>query len=179
MNLLSVLKNIVLSETRKQKYRGTTLFSKIIDNKLIQLKSTHHQRKERFGKESYDDLVDMYNEYLETRKSKFERPPRFAVPDSMIKDLFENSLDKIYNSFETEKPENDQIIFVKKRNNNEDNEHFKYVEILINKDGNFFNIITSAFSKDGQFLKTKKEEKKSKRVTLEFYNKEKITIIYL
>lgn len=179
MNLLFALKNIVLSEIRKQKDRGTTLFSKIIDNKLIQLKSTHHQRKERFGKESYDDLVDMYNEYLETRKSKFEQPPRFAVPDSMIKDLFENSLNKIYNSFETEKPENDQIIFVKKRNNNEDNEHFKYVEILINKDGNFFNIITSAFSKDGQFLKTKKEEKKSKRVTLEFYSKEKITIIYL
>jgi len=179
MNLLSTLKNIVITETQKQKDSGTILFSKVIDNKLVQLKSTYHQRKERFGEENYDNLVDMYNEYLETRKSKFEQPPRIAVPDTMIKNLFENSLEKIYNSFETEKPKNNQIIFVKKRNNNEDDKHFKYVEVLIGKDGNFFNIITSAFSEDGQFLKTKNKEKKSERFTLEFHNKENIIVIYL
>jgi hypothetical protein len=99
MNLLSVLKNIIIVESKKEKDRGTVLFSKIIDNKLIQLKSTYHQRKERFGKESYDSLVDMYNDHLATRRSKYVQPPRIAVPDSMIKKLFENSLEKIYNSF--------------------------------------------------------------------------------
>jgi hypothetical protein len=179
MNLLSVLKNIIIVESKKEKDRGTVLFSKIIDNKLIQLKSTYHQRKERFGKESYDGLVDMYNDHLATRRSKYVQPPRIAVPDSMIKKLFENSLEKIYNSFETEKPENNQIIFVKKRKDNEDDKHFNYVEILLNKDGNFFNIITSAFSNDGQFLKTDVEEKKSKRVTIEGIKNNNILVIYL
>jgi superfamily II DNA/RNA helicase len=174
MNLLSVLKNIIIVESKKEKDRGTVLFSKIIDNKLIQLKSTYHQRKERFG-----SLVDMYNDHLATRRSKYVQPPRIAVPDSMIKKLFENSLEKIYNSFETEKPENNQIIFVKKRKDNEDDKHFNYVEILLNKDGNFFNIITSAFSNDGQFLKTNVEEKKSKRVTIEGIKNNNILVIYL
>ena len=179
MNLITVLKKIIVTETKREKDKGTTLFSQVIDKKLVQLKSTYHQRKERFGKESYDDIVDMYNDYLSTRKSKYQQPPRLAVPDSMVKNLFSDSLEKIYNSFETEKPDNNQIIFVKKRKNNEDGDQFKFAEVLINKDGNFFNVITSAFSKDGQFLKTKNEEKKAQRVTLEYLYKQKITVIYL
>ena len=120
MNLITVLKKIIVTETKREKDRGTTLFSQVIDKKLVQLKSTYHQRKERFGKESYDDIVDMYNDYLSTRKSKYQQPPRLAVPDSMVKNLFSDSLEKIYNSFETEKPDNNQIIFVKKRKNNEE-----------------------------------------------------------
>jgi hypothetical protein len=57
--------------------------------------------------------------------------------------------------------------------------NFNYVEILLNKDGNFFNIITSAFSNDGQFLKTDVEEKKSKRVTIEGIKNNNILVIYL
>ncbi len=179
MNLLSVLKNIVLSETRKQKYRGTTLFSKIIDNKLIQLKSTYHQRKERFGADSYDEIVDKYNEYLETRRSKFQVEPRLAVPDSMIENLFSKNLEKIYNSFKEESPSNNQIIFVHRRKNNEDKKKFNYMEVLLKKDGNFFNIITSAFSDDGEFLKTRDEEKRADRVTVEQKSKINYKIVYI
>jgi hypothetical protein len=53
------------------------------------------------------------------------------------------------------------------------------MEFLITKEGNFFTIITSAFSNDGQFIKTKKEEKKSERVTLEQRKKSIITIVYI
>ena len=95
MNLITVLKKIIVTETKREKDRGTTLFSQVIDKKLVQLKSTYHQRKERFGKESYDDIVDMYNDYLSTRKSKYQQPPRLAVPDSMVKNLFSDSLEKI------------------------------------------------------------------------------------
>jgi hypothetical protein len=166
-------------EIRGREYRPTVLFSNIIDKKLIQLLSTKHQRVERFGNQSYDDLVDMYNEYLETRRSKFQKPPRIAVPDMMVKDFFESNLMKIYYSFEDENPENKQIIFVKKRKDNEDDDVFSYIEVLLKKEGNFFYIITSAFSKDGQFLKTEDEEKKSTRVRLESRKNNSILVIYL
>jgi len=179
MNLLSVLKNIVILETEHKNYRPTVIFSKIVDNKLIQLISTKHQKIDRFGNHSYDDLVSIYQDYLDTRKSKYQNPPRIGVPDSMVKNFFENNVEKIYQTFETEKPENNQIIFVKKRKDNEDENFFDYTEILIKKDGNFFSIITSAFSKDGQYLKTENEEKKSKRVKLEFYYKSNLIVVYL
>ena len=86
---------------------------------------------------------------------------------------------KIYYSFEDENPENKQIIFVKKRKDNEDDEVFSYIEVLLKKEGNFFYIITSAFSNDGQFLKTDVEEKKSKRVTIEGIKNNNILVIYL
>ena len=115
MNLLSVLKKIVILETEHKNYRPTVIFSKIVDNKLIQLISTKHQKIDRFGNHSYDDLVSIYQDYLDTRKSKYQNPPRIGVPDSMVKNFFENNVEKIYQTFETEKPENNQIIFVKKR----------------------------------------------------------------
>jgi len=166
-------------ENRGRDYRPTVLFSNIIDNKLVQLLSTRHQRVERFGNQTYNDLVDMYNEFIETRKSKFQKPPRIAVPDMMVRDFFESNLMKIYYSFEDETPENKQIIFVKKRKDNEDADVFSHIEVLLKKEGNFFTIITSAFSKDGQFLKTEDEEKKSTRVRLEARKNNSILVIYL
>ena len=178
MKLLNQLAKVIL-ENRGREYRPTVLFSNMIDNRLIQLLSTKHQRVERFGNQTYDDLVDMYNEFVETRKSKFQKPPRIAVPDMMVKDFFESNLMKIYYSFEDENPENKQIIFVKKRKDNEDDKVFSYIEVLLKKEGNFFYIITSAFSKDGQFLMTDVEEKKSNRVRLEARKNNNILVIYL
>jgi hypothetical protein len=178
MRLISTLKNVILFEV-SQKDRGTVLFSKVVDNKLIQLKSTFHQRKERFGSDSYDDIVDKYKEYLDTRKSKYQQEPRLAVPDSMIKNIFSKNVEKIYKSFEDEPSESKRIIFVHKRKDNEDEKKFDYVEILIGKDGNFFSIVTSAFSDDGKFIKTKNEEKKSNRVMLEYKFKHNYPIVYL
>ena len=79
MKLLVTLKNIILNE-ENNKPRGTTIFSTISNDKLIQLKSTYHQRNERHGNETYKDIVDKYNDFLYTNKSKFRQPPRFAVP---------------------------------------------------------------------------------------------------
>jgi hypothetical protein len=53
------------------------------------------------------------------------------------------------------------------------------MEVLLKKDGNFFNIITSAFSDDGDFLKTKDEEKKTNRVTVEQKLITKYKVIYI
>jgi len=153
MRLISTLKNVILFEV-SQKDRGTVLFSKVVDNKLIQLKSTFHQRKERFGSDSYDDIVDKYKEYLDTRKSKYQQEPRLAVPDSMIKNIFSKNVEKIYKSFEDEPSESKRIIFVHKRKDN-------------------------AFSDDGKFIKTKNEEKKSNRVMLEYKFKHNYPIVYL
>ena len=97
----------------------------------------------------------------------------------MIVTTFENKLDNIYNSFETIKPENQKLIFVKRRKDNEDDGQFNFMEFLISKDGSFFHIITSAFSKDGQFIKTKNEKDIAKRVTLEQRTKNIYTIVYL
>jgi hypothetical protein len=116
---------------------------------------------------------------LETRKSKYQIEPRLAVPDSMIKKLFSKNVEKIYNSFKDESPHNNQIIFVHKRTDNEDEKKFNYMEVLLKKDGNFFNIITSAFSDDGDFLKTKDEEKKTNRVTVEQKLITKYKVIYI
>ena len=179
MKLINVFKQTILNEFEKKKNKGVTLLSKIIGDRLVTLTSTYHQRTERFGNLDYDSIVDLYNEYLETRKSKFDQPPRLAVPDNMIVATFENKLDSIYSSFETIKPENKKLIFVKKRNDNEDNEQFNYMEFLISKEGSFFNIITSAFSNDKQFIKTKNEKNVAQRVTLEQKTKNIYTIVYL
>lgn len=179
MKLLFSLKNIIINETNQRRQGGTVLYSKVIDNKLIQLKSTFHQRKERFGSDNYDEIVDKYKEYLETRKSKFQVEPRLAVPDSMIENMFSKNLEKIYNSFKEESPTNNQIIFVHRRKNNEDEKKFNYMEVLLKKDGNFFNIITSAFSDDGEFLKTKDKEKRADRVTVEQTLKNNYKIVYI
>lgn len=179
MKLVLSLKNIILSETSQKRQSGTILFSKEIDKKLIQLKSTHHQRKERFGSDSYDEIVTKYQDYIDTRKSKYEIEPRLAVPDSMIKNFFSKNIKKIYDSFEKDLPTNNQIIFVHKRKDNEDEKKFNYMEVLLKKDGNFFNIITSAFSDNGEFLKTKSEERKSNRVTIEQKMNAGIKIIYI
>jgi hypothetical protein len=179
MKLINVFKQTILNEFEKKKNKGVTLVSKIVGDRLITLTSTYHQRTERFGNLDYDSIVDLYNEYLETRKSKFDQPPRLAVPDNMIVTTFENKLDNIYNSFETIKPENQKLIFVKRRKDNEDDGQFNFMEFLISKDGSFFHIITSAFSKDGQFIKTKNEKDIAKRVTLEQRTKNIYTIVYL
>jgi hypothetical protein len=173
MKLLLTLKNIILNE-ENNKPRGTTIFSTISNDRLIQLKSTYHH-----GNETYKDIVDKYNDFLYTNKSKFRQPPRFAVPDTMIKNFFSDNVDKIYGAFENEQPKNNKIIFVHKRKNNEDEENFDYIEVLLHKDGNFFNIITSAFSKDGQFLKTKREEDNAERVRVEQKSIDNYIVIHI
>lgn len=178
MKLLVTLKNLILIEENNNP-RGTTIFSTVLNNKFIQLKSTYHQRKERHGDETYEDIVYKYNDFLYTNKSKFRQPPRFAVPDTMIKNFFSSNIEKIYSAFEKEQPKNNKIIFVHKRKNNQDEENFDYIEVLLQKDGNFFNIITSAFSKDGRFLKTRREEDNAERITVEEKSIDKYIVIYI
>lgn len=178
MKLLFTLKNIILTEVNN-KPRGTTIFSTVSDGKFIQLKSTYHQRNERFGNETYKDIVDKYKDFLETNNSKFKQPPRLAVPDNMIRNFFSDNLEKIYNAFQKEQPKHNKIIFVHKREDNEDEENFDYIEVLLHKDGNFFNIVTSAFSKNGQFLKTKKEEDRAERIRVEQISIDNYVVIYI
>ena len=53
-------------------------------------------------------------------------------------------------AFEQEK--NDRIIFVKKRTDNDDEVDFDFIEFILQKKDNFYEIITSAYSDDGRFL---------------------------
>jgi hypothetical protein len=97
----------------------------------------------------------------------------------MVRNTFRSELNKVYESFNKINPENNKLIFIKKRDDNEDDKNFDYMEFLISKDGNFFNIITSAFSENGNFLKTKDQNKSAKRVTLEQFNTLNIQVVYL
>jgi hypothetical protein len=177
MKLLNQLVTAILEQGAEN--RPTVLYSNIINNKLVQLLSTKHQRKERFGNLSYKEIVKRYKDFIEISNSKYAKPPRLAVPDTMVRDLFVNNLEKIIHSFESENPKNNQLIFVKRREENKNEEKFDNIEVLLAKEGNFFFIVTSAFSEDGQFLKSDVEEKKSKKVRIEGIKNNNILVIYL
>ena len=157
--------------------RGYVLFSKVVDKMLVRLISSKHQRNDRFGNLSYEDSVEKYENFLEKRKSKFQVPPRIGVPDKMIADVFSQNVNKIDDKFK--ELNKNKIIFVKKRKNNEDDPNFDYIEIILDKDGSNYTIISSAFSEDGKFLKNYKTSKQEERVMLEIYDISRLPIVFL
>jgi hypothetical protein len=143
LKLLSFLESLIVEAARRDKLIDVINY----DNNEIVLLSSYHQWFERYGQKTYNEIVDLY---LNTSDKH-----RIGVPDNMIKSVFKENLKTILESHR-EIPQNEnRIIFVKKRKDDDDRmEIFDYIEFILSKDNNKYTIITSAFSKDGNFLRT-------------------------
>jgi hypothetical protein len=175
-----IIKKVLLEEIRlieSNDKRGYVLFSKVIDKMLVRLISSGHQRRDRFGNLTYKDSVEKYEDFLQKRRSKFQVPPRIGVPDKMIVNVFSDNLNKIQNKFK--ELEKNKIIFVKEREDNTDDPAFDYIEIIIDKEGSNYTIVSSAFSEDGEFLKNYKSTEQQDRVMLEIYNVSRLPVVLL
>jgi len=175
-----IIKKVLLEEIKlieSADKRGHVLFSKVIDNNLVRLISSKHQRSDRFGNLSYEESVEKYEDFLQKRRSKFQVPPRIGVPDKMIVNVFSDNLNKIQNKFKD--LNKSKIIFVKEREDNEDDPAFDYIEIIIDKEGSNYTIVSSAFSEDGEYLKNYKTTEQQDRVMLEMYNLSRLPVVFL
>ena len=141
MKFLELIKNIILENNKQRILRFVT---KIGDD-TIRLFSSYHQWFERHGDENYETIKDIFFD-----KVAFSKKYRVGVPDKMITEIFKRNLEKIVNSFKDDQSK--RIIFIKKRNDNEDEVEFDFIEFIIQDKGNSYEIITSAFSKDGNYL---------------------------
>ena len=135
--------------------------NKIYNNIMYKIISTYHQWFDRHGDNSYDENYDLFFE-----KNLSDENYRVGVPDKILIPIIENKIEKIIESFKTHNPCNKRIIFIKERNDNQDEEYFDFVEFVLQKDENELKIVSSAFSEDGNFLyfgvrpRTKKENLK-------------------
>jgi hypothetical protein len=67
---------------------------------------------------------------------------------------------------------------VKHRLDNEDEERFDFIEFLLEKNGNSYDIISSKYSKDGRFL-VMNFPVRTARVMIEDKNNKKYKFVYL
>jgi hypothetical protein len=138
-----VIREYLLEERKFPKQKGTRIY----DNMLYKIISTHHQWFDRHGDNTYDANVELFYE-----KNDADNDYRVGVSDRILVNIIQDKIDKIIDSFKIHKPCNKRIIFTKIRTNNEDEEFFDFVEFVIQKDGNELKIVSSAFSEDGNFL---------------------------
>jgi len=141
MKFLELIKNIILENNKQRILKFVT---KIGDD-TIRLFSSYHQWFERHGDENYETIKDIFFD-----KVAFSKKYRVGVPDKMIVEIFKRNIEKIINSFKDDQSK--RVIFVKKRNDNEDEVEFDFIEFIIQNKGSVYEIITSAFSKDGNYL---------------------------
>jgi len=133
-----------LLETRKfPKKKGMEVYDRMMYN----IVSTYHQWFDRHGDNSYDKNYDIFFE-----KNVSDDDYRVGVSDSILIPLIKKEIGNIIESFKIHNPCNKRIIFTKKRNDNQDEEYFDFIEFIVQKDGNELKIVTSAFSEDGNFL---------------------------
>jgi len=168
MRLLDSVKKIVLEEKRKF---SKLKWSDYIGDKKIKLLSSYHQWFERHGDENYKTIKDIFFDKF-IRNEKY----RVGVPDELIIELFKKNISKIENSFDD--PSKNRVIFVKKRNDNEDEVEFDYIEFILQKNEDNYEIITSSYSDDGKFL-VLGFPIRTKFVVLERMIKPKYEIVYL
>jgi hypothetical protein len=88
----------------------------------------------------------------------------------MISRLFRDKYKKIIDEFSKD-PKEKKIKFVYKRKDNEDEEVFDYIEIIVGRgDDNSFLIVSSTFSDTGNYLKLYgKDVVQARKVMLEKY----------
>ena len=167
MRLLDSVKKIVLEQRKfsKLKWNGY-----IGDNK-IKLLSSYHQWFERHGDENYETIKDIFFD-----KVAHSKKYRVGVPDELIIQLFKKNISKIESSFDD--PSKNRVIFVKKRKDNDDEVEFDYIEFILQKIGDNYEIITSSYSDDGKFL-VLGFPIRTKFVVLERMIKPKYKIVYL
>jgi hypothetical protein len=141
MKLLHFFKDLIVENRKPRKVIDSIEFN----DKKILLFSSYHQWFDRNGEEDYETIKDIYFDKLNLTDNY-----RVGVPDRIITSLFRKNISKIENSFEQEK--NERIIFVKERTDNDDEVDFDFIEFILHKKDNFYEIITSAYSDDGRFL---------------------------
>lgn len=141
MKLLELIKNVILENGKPRILRFIT---KVGDSD-IRLFSSYHQWFERHGDENYETIKDIFFDKFASNVKY-----RVGVPDKTIVEIFKRNMEKIINSVKDEKSK--RVIFVKKRNDNEDEVEFDFIEFIIQDKVSSYEIITSAFSKDGKYL---------------------------
>jgi hypothetical protein len=143
MKTLNILKNLIL-ENRGKYHR---LFTSPEGVKFI---ATTHQTEDRKSNLSYDEIKDII---LTAINSNSNTHTRVGVPNLMISKLIRDKYRKILNEFSLNSEEK-KIKFVHKRNNNEDEEVFDYIEFILSRDeDNTFLVVSSTFSDNGNYLK--------------------------
>jgi hypothetical protein len=161
MKILNVLKNLIL-EDRGKRHK---LFTSPEGVKFIS--STHHT-EDRKTDLSYDEIKDIILNAIDSGSNVHTR---VGVPNLMISQLIKDKHKKIIDEFSKDPKEN-KIKFVHKRNDNEDEEVFDYIELILgrgNEDKTFL-IVSSTFSDTGNYLKLYgKDVTQARKVMLEKY----------
>jgi len=160
MKILSVLKNIIL-EDRGRHHR---LFTSPEGPKFI---ATTHQTSDRKSNLNYDEIKDII---LNAIDSGINIHTRVGVPNLMLSKLIRDKYKKILYEFSKD-PQEKKIKFVFRREDNEDEEVFDYIEfILARSEDNTFLVVSSTFSDDGTYLKLYgKDAVQARKVMLEKY----------
>ncbi len=160
MKVLSVLKSIIL-ENRGKHHK---LFTAPEGPKFI---ATTHQTLDRKSNLSYEEIKDII---LNAIDSGSNIHTRVGVPNTMLSRLIRDKYKKILYEFSKD-PTEKKIKFVFKREDNEDEEVFDYIEFILARDeDNTFLIVSSTFSDNGTYLKLYgKDVVQARKVMLEKY----------
>lgn len=143
MKILKLLNNLIL----ENRGRYNRLF-KTPDG--ISFIATTHQTIDREGNLSYDEIKDII---LTAIDSGVNVHTRVGVPNIMLSSIIREKYKNIVKEFSLN-PNEKKIKFVFKRNDNEDEEVFDYVEFIISReDPETFFIVSSTFSESGNYLK--------------------------
>jgi hypothetical protein len=149
MRLLSLLSNLILESGLKRKF----LSQFAIDGEGVKLFASPHQYSDRFGNDSFNSVRNYYFSVLDNKRMK-ESEIRFAVPDTILKNLVYDKFEQIKSGFD-EYPDSYKIRFVFRNEDNEYEEKFDYIEFVLAKsdDMKTFTIVTSSYSDDGNYLR--------------------------
>ena len=162
MKLLNVLKTIILENSSKRHNLYTT-------SNGIEFISSNHHTKDRHADLSYDEIKDIILNAIDSGSNVHTR---VAVPNLMLSRLIRKKYEKILNEF-SKNPKEDKIKFVFKREDNNDEEVFDFIEFILgrdNKEKNKFKVVSSTFSSDGNYLKLfGKGVVQARKVVLEKY----------
>jgi hypothetical protein len=162
MKLLYVLKNIILEDSQKKH----NLFT---NDDGVKIFSSKHHTKDRETYKSYDEIKDII---LAAIDSGSKVHTRVGVPNLMLSRLINKKSEKIIKEF-SKNPKEEKIKFVFKRDDNEDEEVFDYIEFIIGRDNEnekTFNVVSSTFSPNGNYLKLfGKDVVQARKVVLEKY----------
>lgn len=160
MKILEILKTLILENRSKLHRLFTTPDG-------IKFEATNHQTQDREGHLSYDEIKDII---LDAIDSGSRTHTRVGVPNRMLSRLIRVKYSRIVDEFSSN-PQDERIKFVHKREDNEDEEVFDFIEFVLGRKGNdTFLVLSSAFSKNGDYLKLHGiDTVQTKKIILEKY----------
>ena len=165
MKILDVLKNIII-ENNSRRSDKPRLFTTTDGIKFF---SSKHHTKDRKTYLNYKQIKYIILNAIDSGNSTHER---VGVPNLMISQLIRNKYKKILDEFSKD-PKEEKIKFVFKRDDNEDEEVFDYIEFVLGRDDDDvkrFNVVSSTFSSNGNYLGLfGKDAVQARKVILEKY----------